>query len=315
MQVVPRPLLGVGCVVGAALLWGTTGTSQALAGGSLPSLWFGALRLVFAALFFIAFAAVSGELARRAWQGLPLPAALGAGLCMAVYNLAFFAGVKLTGVGIGTAIALGSGPIWAGMLQAVLQRQPPSAAWWLGTAVAITGGVLLSVGGGTLTVSAPGVALCLTSGLSYAVYTSLNKHMVGRAPASTITLAAFGLAALVSLPAAALEAGLPAIAARDLIAVAYTGVVTAGVGYLLFSFALHHVQPATAVTLALTEPVVAFVLALVVLGEPASVAAFVGLALVVAGVLGVVRSELATGRTTERTTERATERATERTSV
>lgn len=304
MQVVPRPLLGVGCVVGAALLWGTTGTSQALAGGSLPSLWFGALRLVFAALFFIAFAAVSGGLARRAWQGLPLPAALGAGLCMAVYNLAFFAGVKLTGVGIGTAIALGSGPIWAGMLQAVLQRQPPSGAWWLGTAVAITGGVLLSVGGGRLMVSAPGVALCLASGLSYAVYTSLNKHMVGRAPASTITLAAFGLAALVSLPAAALEAGLPAIAARDLIAVAYTGVVTAGVGYLLFSFALHHVQPATAVTLALTEPVVAFVLALVLLGEPASVAAFVGLALVVAGVLGVVRSELATERTTERATER-----------
>lgn len=297
MQLVPRPLLGVGCVVGAALLWGTTGTSQALAGGSLPSLWFGALRLVFAALFFIAFAAVSGGLTRRAWQGLPLPAALGAGLCMAVYNLAFFAGVKLTGVGIGTAIALGSGPIWAGMLQAVLQRQPPTGAWWLGTAVAITGGTLLSLGSGTLAVSAPGVALCLASGLSYAVYTSLNKHMVGRAPASTITLAAFALAAVISLPAAALEAGMPAIAARDLIAVAYTGVVTAGVGYLLFSLALHHVQPATAVTLALTEPVVAFVLALVVLGEPASATAFIGLGLVVAGVLGVVRSELATERT------------------
>lgn len=297
MHVVPRPLLGVGCVVGAALLWGTTGTSQALAGGSLPSLWFGALRLVFAALFFIAFAAVSGGLTRRAWQGLPLPAALGAGLCMAVYNLAFFAGVKLTGVGIGTAIALGSGPIWAGMLQAVLQRQPPTGAWWLGTAVAITGGTLLSLGSGTLPVSAPGVALCLASGLSYAVYTSLNKHMVGRAPASTITLAAFALAAVISLPAAALEAGMPAIAARDLIAVAYTGVVTAGVGYLLFSLALHHVQPATAVTLALTEPVVAFVLALVVLGEPASATAFIGLGLVVAGVLGVVRSELATERT------------------
>lgn len=297
MHVVPRPLLGVGCVVGAALLWGTTGTSQALAGGSLPSLWFGALRLVFAALFFIAFAAVSGGLTRRAWQGLPLPAALGAGLCMAVYNLAFFAGVKLTGVGIGTAIALGSGPIWAGMLQAVLQRQPPTGAWWLGTAVAITGGTLLSLGSGTLAVSAPGVALCLASGLSYAVYTSLNKHMVGRAPASTITLAAFALAAVISLPAAALEAGMPAIAARDLIAVAYTGVVTAGVGYLLFSLALHHVQPATAVTLALTEPVVAFVLALVVLGEPASATAFIGLGLVVAGVLGVVRSELATERT------------------
>ncbi len=291
-----RPLLGVICVVGAAMLWGTTGTSQALAGGSLSSLWFGALRLVFAAAFFAGFAAVTGALNHRAWQGLTPKTALSAGLCMATYNLAFFAGVKLTGVGIGTAIALGSGPIWAGLLQAVFQRQPPTIAWWAGTAVAIAGGVLLSSGGGSGAVSPLGVSLCLGSGLSYAVYTLLNKRMVGHAPASSITLAAFGVAALLALPAALFQTGWPAPDARDLVAVAYTGMVTAGVGYLLFSFALHHVRPATAVTLALTEPVVAFMLAVLILGEPTSIAAFSGLALVVAGVLGVVRTELSNQR-------------------
>jgi len=296
MQVTVRPLLGVACVVGAAMLWGTTGTSQALAGGSLSSLWFGALRLLFAAVFFLAFAALTGALNRRAWEGLPPRAAMAAGLCMAAYNLTFFAGVKLAGVGIGTAIALGSGPIWAGVLQAVFQRQPPTPAWWVGTAVAIAGGVLLSLGEGAQGVSPLGIALCLGSGLSYAVYTLLNRHMVGHAPASSITLAAFGLAALVALPTAAIQAGWPSLGARDLTAVVYTGMVTAGVGYLLFSFALHHVRPATAVTLALTEPVVAFALAVLLLGEPASVAAFTGLALVVAGVLGVVRSELSIQR-------------------
>ncbi|MFO1329455.1 MAG: DMT family transporter [Rubrivivax sp.] len=294
MHPAPRPLVGVACVTGAALLWGTTGTSQALAGGSLSSLWFGALRLAFAALFFAVFAAASGGLARRAWQGLPAGAAVGAGLCMAAYNLAFFAGVRLTGVGVGTAIALGSGPIWAGMLQALVQRQPPTAAWWAGTVVAITGGVLLSSGsGGAQALSVAGVALCMTSGLSYAVYTLLNQRMVGRAPAASITLASFALATLIALPAAAWQAGWPSLGGRDLGAVAYTGIVTAGVGYLLFSVALHHIRPATAVTLALTEPVVAFALAVLVLGEPASAAAVGGLALVVAGVLGVVRAELA----------------------
>lgn len=294
MQVTVRPLLGVVCVVAAAMLWGTTGTSQALAGGTLSSLWFGALRLLFAALFFLAFAALTGALKRSAWEGLSPRAAIGAGLCMAAYNLSFFAGVKLTGVGLGTAIALGSGPLWAGLLQAVFQHQPPTTAWWMGTAVAIAGGVLLSLGGGTESVSPPGVALCLGSGLSYAVYTLLNKRMVGHAPASSITLAAFGLAAFMALPAAAFHAGWPGLDVRDLIAVVYTGMVTAGVGYLLFSFALHHVKPATAVTLALTEPVVAFMLAVWLLDEPASVAAVSGLALVVAGVFGVVRSELST---------------------
>lgn len=297
MQVVPRPLLGVGCVVGAAVLWGTTGTAQALAGGSLPSLWFGALRLMFAALFFVAFAALSGGLARTAWQSLPRRTAIAAGLCMAAYNLAFFAGVKLTGVGVGTAIALGSGPVWAGLLQAVFHRQAPTGAWWVGTAVAVAGGVLLSAGSGVQAVSAYGVVLCLTSGLAYAVYTLMNKRMVGHAPASSITLAAFAVAALVALPWAALQSGMPPpMDAGDLVAVGYTGVVTAGVGYLLFSTALHHLRPATAVTLALTEPVVAFLLAVLLLREPAGLVAFTGLALVGAGVLGVVRSEMSSER-------------------
>lgn len=299
MQAHTRPALGVLFVVGAAVLWGTTGTSQALAGGTLSSLWFGALRLAFAALFFVVFAAVTGGLSRHAWRELPPMAALGAGLCMAAYNLSFFAGVKLTGVGVGTAIALGSGPIWAGLLQAVFQRQPPTSAWWIGTVVAIVGGVLLSSGGGgTQSLGLTGIVLCLASGLSYAVYTLLNKRMVGQAPASSITLAAFAVAALLALPAAAVEAGVPTMDLGDLVAVAYTGIVTAGVGYLLFSFALHHIRPATAVTLALTEPVVAFLLAVTLIGEPADLSALSGLALVVAGVLGVVRSELKLSRTT-----------------
>jgi drug/metabolite transporter, DME family len=299
MSLDARPVVGVAGVMGAAALWGTTGTAQALADSALSSLWFGALRLVFAALFFLAFAAATGGLARRAWQGLSLRDVLSAGLCMAAYNLAFFAGVKLTGVSIGTAIALGSGPIWAGLLQAAFQRQPPSVTWWMGTVTAVGGGVLLSAGGDARTVSIPGVVLCLAAGLSYAIYTLLNKRMVGHAPASSITLAAFALAAMVALPVAALQGGAPAFERRDLVAVVYTGVVTAGVGYLLFSQALRHISPATGVTLALTEPVVAFLLAVTILREPAGVASISGLALVVAGVLGVVRTELTPRSTTE----------------
>lgn len=289
----PRPAIGVACVLGAATLWGTTGTSQALAGGTLPALWFGALRLVFAAAFFVVFAAATGALRRAVWQRLPLRDALGAGLCMAVYNLAFFVGVKLTGVAVGTAIALGSGPLWAGLLQALVQRAPPAPRWWAGAAVAVAGGMLLSLGrpGGSLALSLPGLLLCLLAGLSYAAYTLLNQRMVAQVPAAAITLAAFGIAALVALPVAAWHSGWPAPAARDWAAVAYVGIVTAGVSYLLFSHALHHVQPATGVTLALAEPVVAFVLAVTMLGEAAGAAAVAGLLLVVAGVLGVVRAE------------------------
>lgn len=164
-----HPALGVTLVLLAALLWGTTGTAQALASGALPAVWFGALRLLVAALFF----AVWARLDRRpvASSRPPLAPVLAAGLCMAVYNLAFFAGVRLTGVALGTAVALGSGPVWAGLLQALWTQRWPAPVWWLGTAVAVAGGVLMSLSGGAaggLRADPLGLGLCLLSGLSWA---------------------------------------------------------------------------------------------------------------------------------------------------
>ncbi len=281
-------------VLAAAALWGTTGTAQTFADGGLSATWFGALRLVVAALFF----AVCAGAVRRAGVGrndgaLPLAGVLGAGVCMATYNLAFFAGVRLTGVALGTAVALGSGPLWAGILQAMVTRRMPGAAWWLGTGVAVTGGVLMAMsGGGGAGVSAAGVVLCLASGLSYAAYTLISKAMVKTASATTFTLRAFAVAAALAVPAAWIEGGAPVLAASDLWVVGYVGVVTAGVAYLLFSFALRHISAATGVTLALGEPVMAFMLAIVVVGERPAPIAFGGLALVIGGVLVVVRAEL-----------------------
>lgn len=293
----PRPLLGIGLVLAAASLWGTTGTAQALAGGQLSAYWFGALRLLVAAAFFAACAAATGAFRRPAGRAGPRLASsdvVGAGLCMAVYNLSFFAGILSTGVALGTAIALGSGPLWAGLLQALAARQPPTGPWWAGTGAAVAGGVLMTLGAGVELdgSSAAGVALCLLSGFSYAAYSLLGKRMAPAAPATTITLYAFGIAAALALATAWFVAGPPRVGAADAAAVGYTGIVTAGIAYLMFARALLHIGPATGVTLALGEPVVAFALAVAVLGESPSGVAYAGLALVVGGVLVVVRQAL-----------------------
>ena len=292
----PNPFLGVLLVLGAATLWGTTGTAQSLAGGSLSAGWFGALRLATAGVFFALCALVSRPSAGAPFRGrLAARDLFGAGMCMAVYNLAFFAGIGMIGVALGTAIALGSGPLWAGLLQAMLHRHRPSAAWWLGTLVAVSGGVLMTLGG-TRPVDgsgASGILLCLLSGFSYATYTLLNQRMAHAAPASTITSRAFGVAAAIAVPTAWMTGGAPAFTGADLAAVAYTGIVTAGVPYLLFSLALRHIAPATGVTLALCEPVVAFALSVSVLGQRPEGPAYLGLLLLVCGLLCVVRQELA----------------------
>jgi drug/metabolite transporter, DME family len=290
------PMRGVLMVLLAAVCWGTTGTAQSFAPPTLSAYWVGALRLLASAVFFAAVLAFTRS--GGGWRQLPWGGVAVAGLGMATYNLAFFAGVRATGVAVGTAVALGSGPIWAGLLQALGGQRPP-ARWWAGTALAVTGGVLM-VGGGERDAAQPvtalGLGLCLLAGLSYAVYALVNKRLVTAAAPSRVTCAVFTLAALVALPLAAVIAGPLVLTGRDLLIAAYLGVVATGLAYLLFSHALRHISAATGVTLALAEPVTAFVLAVVVVGErPGWVAAGGGL-LVLTGLLVVVFAELRQGR-------------------
>ena len=65
--------------------------------------------------------------------------------------------------------------------------------------------------------------------------------------------------------------------------VVWLGVMSTAVAYLLFTHALKHISSATGVALALGEPVTAFVLAVLVVGERPGWLAFAGLVLVLAG--------------------------------
>lgn len=290
-----NPIHGVLMVLAAALLWGTTGTAQSLAPAQLSSYWVGSLRLLVAAVFFVPWLAVTDRpaLAQRSLAALPWRAIGVAAVCMCGYNLAFFAGVRASGVAVGTAIALGSGPIWAGLLQALAVRRAPPVAWWLGTGLAVAGiGAMMASSGTAAGLSAFGVVMCLTAGLSYAVYALVNKHMVSTAPAGAVTAAVFVTAAALALPIALLLAGVPQITSQELAIVAWLGVMSTAVAYLLLSHALRHISGATGVALALAEPVTAFVLAIVVVGERPGWLAFGGLVAVLAGLVVVVRSEL-----------------------
>ena len=291
-------VIGMGMVLLAAMLWGTTGTAQTLAPAGLPAPWVGALRLLFAGLFFWVYVGLAPRSTpvRAQLAQLPWPWVVLAGLSMAAYNLTFFAGVKASSVAVGTAIALGSGPVWAGLLQIVATRRSPSGAWWVGTLLAVAGGSWMVLGSAQqLQISSTGIALCLVSGLSYAVYTLISKRLVGDAPASIVTLAIFSCAALMAAPAALVVSGLPSTTLQGWWVVVYLGLVATGVSYLLFTHALRRISSSTAVSMCLVEPLTAFCLAIVVIGEQPPAAAFAGLTLVMLGLALVVRAEMRAG--------------------
>ncbi|HSI59958.1 MAG TPA: EamA family transporter, partial [Ideonella sp.] len=96
----------------------------------------------------------------------------------------------------------------------------------------------------------------------------------------------------IALPAAWALAGVFSTTPAGWSIVAYLGVVTTGVAYLLFSSALQRISGATGVALALAEPVTAFALAVAVVGEQPSAGAFAGLALVLLGLAVVIWTEV-----------------------
>ena len=290
---------GIVLVLLAAMLWGTTGTANSFAPEGLSPYWVGALRLGFAAAFFAVLALVAERGRRTAATAMDWPRLLLCALCMVAYNLLFFAALHTTGVGLGTAAAIGSSPIWAGMLQALLQRQWPQPLWWAGTAIGVAGGLVMALANPSgHPASWQGLVMCLLAGLAYGCYAVLSQPLVRRCGVSRVNVGVFALAALVALPLAWVVSGsAPHTSAQGWAVVAYLGLVATGVAYLLFSLGLRSVSAATSVALSKVEPITAFVLSIVLVGERASTPAVLGLVLVLGGLWLVVHSELRSPRT------------------
>jgi DME family drug/metabolite transporter len=128
---------GVFLVLGASMLWGTTGTTQALAPDGATSLGIGSVRVVLGGVALVAIAKARG-LFRGGRRWAPLPTAVMA-LSVASSQLAFFAAVQKTGVAVGTIVTIGSSPVAAGLFAFLFGGERPSKAWLVATALAVVG--------------------------------------------------------------------------------------------------------------------------------------------------------------------------------
>ena len=269
----------------AAVLFGTTGTAQALGPDATTPLGVGAARLAVGGLALLVLLPLLGGSPRRAVALWRSPVGLLAGLCTALYQVCFFAGVERTGVALGTLVTIGSGPVFAGLLAAVVLRERPARSWVVATTACVAGLALLTAGGTTGgdaegATDVLGLLLALGSGFAYAAYTVLAKQLLHAGATSGEAMAsAFGLGGLVLLPvlAAVPLDWLPTAGGAAL--VLYLGLVTTTAAYALFGRGLSALPAGPVTTLVLTEPLVATALGVVVLDER----------LPAVGVAGVVR--------------------------
>src|SRR2546426_785549 len=120
---------------------------------------------------------------------------------MALYQLSFFSAVSLTGVAVGTVVAIGSAPVLAGLVSRLTGGPALTRRGMLATAGGIAGAAGLLTGGGAAGVHAGGVALGLAAGLSYAVYAvGAARLITGGVSERSVMGGLFGCAAVLLLP-------------------------------------------------------------------------------------------------------------------
>ncbi|MFI6906786.1 DMT family transporter [Nonomuraea sp. NPDC050394] len=276
---------GPSAVVGAAVLWGTAGTAGLLV--SADSVALAAARLVIggAALALLA----STELRSALRPGLLLGAA-----AVAAYQLCFFAAIGRTGVAIGSVVAIGSGPVFTGLLSWLLHGQRPSARWSAATTAAIAGCAALIAGGGAQTGGQvlSGILFALAGGLLYAYYAVTAARAISRGlPSNAVMGVLFGGAAAIMLPILLWQGTDWLATPSSLAAVLYLGLGTTAFAYFLYGRGLRTTPVATAATLALAEPAVAALLGVVVLGEHLAPLSILGLALLAISLVTVALPE------------------------
>jgi len=268
-------------VLAAAVLWGTTGTAQAFAPTGAQPIGIGAIRLAVGGLALLALAAWRGRL--RSATRWPVLATLLAAGCMAAYQVCFLTGLKITGVAVGTVVAIGSAPVLAGGLGWLVNREKPGWRWGLATTLAVVGCALLVLPGGQFTVQAWGILLALGAGFSYALYALLAKQLLaGRAP-ETVMAVVFCLGAAMLSPALFLVDLSWLGQARGLAVALHLGLVATALSYTLFAHGLKVTPTATAVTLSLAEPLTAGLLGVFLLGESLALVAWIGMGLLFCG--------------------------------
>src|SRR5664280_2314477 len=148
---------------------------------------------------------------------------------VAVFPLAFYYSMRLAGVAVGTVVSIGSAPPAAAVIERIVDHQPLSRGWALGTTVGVSGVLALALahpgqaGTATMTTTARpvlGIALGLLAGFTYALYSwGAVRVMRCGLPSRPVIGAFFGLGGILLLPVLALT-GAPIITSGSNLAVA-----------------------------------------------------------------------------------------------
>ena len=278
---------GTLAILFASILWGTTGTAASFAPDLSPlaigafSMGVGGLMQAGLAYRKILFAF------DKLLQNKRLLAV--SALALAVYPLAFYSSMKLSGVAVGTVVSIATAPFFSALLECLISKKNNINKRWLTSfSIGVVGIGLLVFSESSSTnesgddLKLLGIALGLVAGLCYAIYSWATKALIDKGIKSQAAMGSiFGLGAMLLLPTLWFTGENLFSSQINVLVISYLTLIPQCLGYIAFSFGLRHVTASSANLLTLFEPVVAAVLAVCVVGELIPFIGWLGMFLIV----------------------------------
>ncbi|WP_062291571.1 DMT family transporter [Demequina phytophila] len=263
----PRHFLSV---VLAATLWGSGGLLGTLLAreSDVPPASVAMWRMLIAGVALTLWLLVRRALAPGSLDRPMLVRILATGSLTAVFEVLYFTGITLAGVGLATLVAIGSAPVWVALWDWARRGDRPEGRRVLALALAVAG--LAALLGSSLTVgdrALLGVVVAVVTGAAFAGVTVVNREPVPGLGAARLTALSFAAGGMLLIPVAmVLGWGAPTGGAAWGYALAL-GIVSTALAYVAYLGGLATVPPFVATIVSLLEPLVAAVLGAIVLHE------------------------------------------------
>ena len=279
-------------LIAVQILFATWPVVGKIALRTLPAVSLVGFRVAGAALMLLFLARASGRLRkikRADWPLLIVSSALG----LILNQWLFVTGLSLT-TAINSTLISTTIPISTLLVGIILGTDRSSWRRILGILIAAAG-VLFLIGRGRSEFSAAtrtGDLLIVANSLCYGAYIAVSKDLVKRYNALTVITWIFIVGSIATIPAGIVSftaVPLRSIPAGVWLAVAYVIVMPTAVAYFLNAWALARVPPSTVAVYIYLQPLFAFVLAPLVLGESLGARAILSSLMIFAGVIVVTR--------------------------
>lgn len=281
-------------VLTAAGLWGSIGIYvRTLTGYGLTSIQITTGRAIYGLIIVATFLFLKDRcLFRIRIKDLGWFAANGI-LSILFFNLCYITTIQLSDMAV-AAILLYTSPIFVIILSIIIFKEKMTVRKGISLVLAFTGCALVSgVGSRGQAIHMTALLFGLGAGLGYALYSIFSRILVKKYHSLTIVLYTFAFTVLAAVCLTDVSGILsvylvhPQAVGVHILA----GICTNSVPYILYTYALMHMEASKASMLASIEPVVAALLGLLVFQEALSVTSLIGIGCILIMIIILSKAE------------------------